>query len=475
MASTSQISAELIEKYDGPVPRYTSYPTALQFHDGFKQSHYQKHAEHANARLLPKNLSIYVHVPFCQSMCYFCGCNKIITQASNNRVENYLERLIAEIGMRAPLFSDDRLVTQIHFGGGTPNFLSNEQLAQILQQIATHFHLDIPSNLELSIEIDPRTINSAGIEQLASLGFSRFSIGVQDFSNEVQLAVNRVQDEEETLAAISTAMRLSDSVNVDLITGLPKQTLNSFSETLDRVIETGVTRVAAYNFAYLPQQIKAQRLINEADLPSPAERLELTALVARKLTEAGYRHIGMDHYALPTDSLSLALENNTLQRNFQGYTTHKDTDLVGLGASSISKFDSAYAQNHTQLSDYNQAIDEGRLPIAKGVELNDDDRVCAAIIQQIMCRQEVDLEQPVGRFLDRVNNLTLRKYFRNEIENLSQFEDDGLLKFTDHGFSLTPLGRYFMRPIAATFDRYQQSELSFSHSKKQVVSFSKAL
>lgn len=431
------------------------------------------HAQASNNMLIPKDLSLYVHVPFCHSLCYFCGCNKVITQPGNEKVARYLESLYTEISQRAQLFNSNRLVSQIHFGGGTPNFLSTDQIFDILSQIAIQFHLELPKNLEISIELDPREISADELSQLAAMGVNRFSIGIQDFTPEVQQAVNRVQDETQTLELIRTAMQLSDSVNVDLITGLPKQSLESFADTLDKVIELGVTRIATYQFAYLPARIKAQRMLDASALPDNQLRQSLAELARQRLLAAGYIHIGMDHYALPEDSLSKALQNNTLHRNFQGYTTQKDTDLIGFGASAISKLDSAFAQNHTQLSDYSRALMEDSLPIAKGIALSQDDQIRSEVIQQIMCRSEVNLEQTLDRFLNNASALTLREYLRDDLTRLKPFYQDGLLEQSNEGFRLTDQGRYFMRPIAAVFDRYYTN--SPTSDVNQVLPFSRAV
>lgn len=467
------IGAKLANKYDVLAPRYTSYPTAPQFHTSFGENEYAQHVQTSNASLLPQDLSIYIHVPFCHSLCYFCGCNKVVTQTDNSKVTEYLDRLFHEITLRAGLFDDDRLVTQIHFGGGTPNFLSVEQLEDILDHIAMQFHLDLPNNLEIGIELDPRSIQPKEIEQLGRLGFNRFSIGVQDFSPEVQKAINREQDEEDTLAAIATAMNVGRSVNVDLITGLPKQTPEAFEQTLNKVIETGVTRIAVYNFAYLPERIKPQRMIPKSSLPDVKTRLELSRLTNRTLLNAGYQHIGMDHYALPLDSLAIAQKNNSLQRNFQGYTTHKNTDLIGIGASAISTFDTSYSQNATELSIYNEMISANTLPIVKGISLSEDDRIRAEVIQQIMCRKSVDLSTSISHVIDRSSQLTLKNYLKTELSQLDRFIYDGLLVPNDNGFDITDQGRYFMRPIAAVFDRYLNTSLK--GPDEQVLPFSRTL
>ncbi|MFT5137566.1 MAG: oxygen-independent coproporphyrinogen-3 oxidase [Arenicella sp.] len=467
------IGAKLIDKYDVLAPRYTSYPTAPQFQASFGEHEYRQHVQTSNASLLPQDLSIYLHVPFCHSLCYFCGCNKVVTQTNNCKVSEYLESLFHEITLRAGLFADDRLVTQIHFGGGTPNFLSVEQLEDILDHIAMQFHLDLPSNLEISIEIDPRSIEPKEIEHLGQLGFNRFSIGIQDFSSAVQKAINREQDEDETLAAVAAAMTVGRSVNVDLITGLPKQTLETFEQTLNKVIDTGVTRIAVYNFAYLPERIKPQRMIPKSSLPDVKTRLELASLTTRTLLKAGYQHIGMDHYALPTDSLAIAQQNNSLQRNFQGYTTHKNTDLIGIGTSAISTFDTSYSQNAAELSVYNEMVSENNLPIVKGISLNEDDRIRANVIQQIMCRKSVDLSTSISHIIDRKSDLTLRNYLKAELSQLDRFIHDGLVIPTDTGFDITEQGRYFMRPIAAIFDRYLNKSLQ--EPSDQVLPFSRTV
>ena len=458
MIQVRHIEPDLIRKYDCLAPRYTSYPTAPQFDSSFGEKHYCEHAETSNASLLPRDLSIYVHIPFCHSLCYFCGCNKVITQANNKKVNEYLESLMTEIAMRGKLFNDGRLVTQIHFGGGTPNFLSIGQLTEILDEIASHFHLDLPNNLDISIEIDPRAIATGDISNLAKIGFTRFSIGIQDFSPQVQKAINREQAEADSLASIAEAMSVSASVNVDLITGLPLQTPESFSATLEKVIDTGVTRIAAYNFAYLPERIKAQRKIDEKSLPDPELRLQIANTAREELLTAGYRHIGMDHFALADDSLAQAQLDGSLQRNFQGYSTHRDTDLIGIGASAISKFDTAFSQNSTVLSTYNELISNKSLPIVRGLSLTSDDRLRASLIQQIMCLTEVDLTHKINRYVERNSERTLRQYFEHELNCMGEFISDQLIIPTDIGFDITEEGRYFMRQIAAVFDIYLNSE-----------------
>ena len=472
MSQFITIPEQLIKKYDSVSPRYTSYPPAPYFRDDFTQRDYSELSAESNQTLLPRDLSVYVHIPFCHSLCYFCACNKVITQPNNSKANNYFVALLKEIELRSRLFDDDRRVKQIHFGGGTPNFFSSEQLSEILDCIATHFHLDLPARLEIGIEIDPRYANAQSILDLADIGFNRFSIGVQDFSEEVQHAVNRVQSKPATLDTIAAALSVSKSVNVDLITGLPKQTSASFKQTLDSIINSGVSRIAAYSFAYLPERIKAQKMIDQEALPDDAARLHLNQTTREILCAAEYQHIGMDHYALEHDDLALALTNDTLQRNFQGYTTHAGTDLVGVGLSAISHFQNGYAQNVSELSAYQQRIKELELPIAKGIKLNHDDRLRAAMIQQIMCRSEIDLEQKTSRYIETTSRQTLQHYFAKELAKLQPLIDDGLLSSVDSRLEISPLGRYFMRQIATTFDNCADIHTPNAH---KIVQFSRTL
>ncbi len=462
----------LINKYDSNLPRYTSYPTALQFHDKFGENSYRQHALASNHSLLPKPLSIYIHVPFCHSLCYFCGCNKLVTQQKGANVESYLDALRLEIQTRARLFDGDRLVQQIHFGGGTPNFLSSSQLSQILSEIAQNFHLDLPSKLEVGIEIDPRYIAPEAISDLFDSGFNRYSIGVQDFSPSVQKAINRLQDEKATVAVIEAAVATGASVNVDLITGLPKQSLASIEQTVNKVADCGVTRIAAYSFAYLPERIKAQKLIDPKDLPNGQLRLDLTKKVNEVLIQRGYRHIGLDHYTKSTDSLYKALLDGTLQRNFQGYTTHAKTDLVGFGVSAISSFDDAFCQNVGTVSDYKRLIGNEKIPVAKGISLNADDQLRAWVIQQLMCQGRLDLSLVADSVVAGLDETPLLAYFSKELTRLTGFVNDGILELSARHLQLTELGRYFMRPVAACFDTYLHDA---KNTYKNIKQFSRAI
>jgi oxygen-independent coproporphyrinogen-3 oxidase len=470
-----RIKNSLIEKYDVYAPRYTSYPTAPHFHNEYTDIEYGKHLKESNETLLPHDLSIYIHIPFCHSLCYFCGCNKIITQSSNDKVDSYIESLLIEIETKSKFFDNDRMVTQIHFGGGTPNFITNQRLAEIIEKISSHFHLNVPSKLEIAIEVDPRVIAPIDIQTLSKIGFNRFSIGVQDFSKPVQLAVNRVQSEVKTLEIIQAACGVSDSVNVDLITGLPKQSIDTFSQTLEKIIDSGATRIAAYNFAYLPEQIKSQRLIDETLLPSIAKQLELIQLTREMLIAANFEHIGMDHFAAQGDTLAVAYQDGTLQRNFQGYTTHKNTDLVGFGLGAISHFKNAYAKNTDSLSNYQSLIESGVLPIRSGYTLNDDDILRAQLIQQTMCQSQIDMTQPLNHNINSNDSRNLMEYFEYELRQLQPYIDDKLVVPTKSGFNISEQGNFFRRQIASTFDSFFTNDPASKNNCGKVVRFSKMI
>ena len=483
------ISSHLFEQYFASIPRYTSYPTAPHFNESFKTSDYIEAAKRSNQTLLPRDLSIYVHIPFCHSLCSFCGCHKVICRTNHPKVDAYCAALAKELALRAQLFDADRTVTQVHLGGGTPNFLSTHQLGALLEQIAVNFHMSLSPNPEVSIELDPRVITVQGVRALANLGFNRFSVGVQDFSNEVQVAINRVQDERDTLAVIEAALQVGHSVNVDLITGLPHQSVASFEHTLDKVITCGVTRLAVYSFAYLPERIKAQRLIKQSHLPDLDTRIRMVLMTQEKLEQAGFVHIGLDHYAKSSDSLALAKANGTLQRNFQGYTTHARTDLIGLGVSAISQFNDCYAQNTTQLSGYQTQLEDGQLPIRKGFALNAEDLVRAHMIEQVMCGNTIDLSQRVLTLTDGMSkpasiDHTLGDYLHQELVNLKRMMNDELIQLKQDKLLINPLGGHFRRQIAAHFDAYltPSPALCSNHvpnpsstNSKNVIKFSSAL
>lgn len=440
---------ELIGRYDVNGPRYTSYPTVPQFQSAFDESIYREHVAASNDDLIAAPLSLYVHLPFCRSLCYFCGCNKKVTQHDKHGVA-YLERLRREIAAQGGLFDADREVQQLHLGGGTPTFMDDAQLGQIVADIAATFTLSDEPSREFSIEIDPRTVDAGRVEALAEIGFNRISLGVQDFDPVVQQAVNRVQPPELTLDLVDAARRVGfESLSFDLIYGLPLQTLKSFDATLARVVETRPDRMAIYSYAHLPQVFRAQRLIRESDLPAPEIKLQLLELAVERLSEAGYVYIGMDHFALPEDELCEAQRNGTLHRNFQGYSTHAECDLVGLGVSAIGKVRDCYVQNLKLLPQWSEALDAGRLPIWRGMELTAEDRLRHEVIQGIMCHGRLDFN-----YFDLAYGIDFTEFFAFELQGLKQLEEDGLVQLCEEGLEVTPKGRLLLRAIAMPFDQY---------------------
>ncbi|KGM55584.1 coproporphyrinogen III oxidase [Lysobacter daejeonensis GH1-9] len=443
--------ADLLRRYDRPGPRYTSYPTAPQFNANFGESQLRDAAALSNGDPIPRRLSLYVHVPFCMSPCFYCGCNRIITR-DLARGAAYLARLYREIEMIAGLFDRDREVIQLHFGGGTPNFLSPAQLQETVDVLRNNFRFSEARDRDISIELDPRFIKPQDVAELAAAGFNRASLGVQDFDPAVQEAVNRIQSVEETVAIINACrdhgMR---SVNVDLIYGLPKQNLAGFERTLDTVVQARPSRLAVYSYAHLPEMFKPQRQLNAEDLPSAELKLDLLRLAIEKLTAAGYDYIGMDHFALPDDELSLAQQRGGLHRNFMGYTTHADSDLVGLGVSAISHIGDSFSQNPRDLPSWQIALDEGRLPVWRGMRLSEDDLLRADLIQCLMCQGEIPI-----RSLERRYDIDFREYFADAYERLRPLVDDGLVRIEADRIRATPSGRLLLRIIAMCFDRYLQ-------------------
>ncbi len=437
------------EKYQVTGPRYTSYPSANRFHGGFNADAWTKAARATNSDLIPAPLSLYLHVPFCPSPCFFCACTRIITRDPGMaaRYAGYLRR---EIEMQGELFDADRIVKQLHFGGGTPSTLGPAGIAGVMAALRAHFNLDDGPQREFGIELDPRHADDALLDALHDLGFNRVSLGVQDFDPKVQAAVNRLQDAEATLALLDDARaRGFQAINVDLICGLPHQTLSGFGATIDQVVAHRPDRIALYSYAHLPELFKAQRQIRTADLPKLNEKLQLLRLADDTLAAAGYVMIGMDHYALPTDPLAGGLADGTLQRNFQGYSTHAYCDMVGLGISGISMLDECYAQNHRALPEYYAAIDSGELPVARGLELTHDDRLRRELIQTLMCTGRVEFAA-----LDARYDILSADYFANELVQLQALAADGLVALDDEGFKLLPAGRPVMRVVAMVFDAY---------------------
>jgi oxygen-independent coproporphyrinogen III oxidase len=443
------IDPGLLRRYDKPGPRYTSYPTAPQFRAGFGEAQLRAAAAASNGDPIPRGISLYVHVPYCTSPCFYCGCNRIITR-DKGRSEPYLARLYREIALGASLFDRDREVVQAHFGGGTPNFLSPAQLHDAVDCLRRHFHFAPAHAIDLSIELDPRGLAPADLAALAAIGFNRASLGVQDFDPEVQRAVNRIQGIAETAAVVQAARDAGmRSINIDLIYGLPKQTQDGFARTLDTVLAMRPDRLAVYGYAHLPQMFKGQRRIDDADLPTAAAKLDLLRLAIAKLGEAGYRYIGMDHFALPGDELARAQANGDLHRNFMGYTTRADSDLLGLGVSAISHIGDTYSQNPRELHEWEAAIDGGRLPVCRGMRLSADEALRADLIQRLMCQGAIDIAA-----LEDRHGIHFLEYFEPDLLRLVPLAADGLVEISETHIRATPPGRLLLRSIAACFDAY---------------------
>jgi oxygen-independent coproporphyrinogen-3 oxidase len=449
------LDAELLNRYDRPGPRYTSYPAAPQFTTQFGLDELREHATRSNQLSGLRPLSLYVHVPFCFSPCFYCGCTRLITRDTAKGVR-YVEQLLHEIALVAPLFDRERQVVQLHLGGGTPNFLSAETLAWLIEGLGEAFTLSRAPDRDFSIELDPRTAPPEYAAALARIGFNRVSLGVQDFDPEVQRAVNRLQSTEQTLDLID-ACRDSGfrSVNVDLIYGLPRQTAAAFRRTLRMVMSARPDRLAVYGYAHLPGLFKAQGRIDRGSLPSAAERLELLRLAIDELSAGGYRYIGMDHFALPDDELVRAQEAGELQRNFMGYTTHAGCDLIGLGVSAISHIGESFSQNFRELKKWETALAAGRLPLWRGLALSADDRVRAAVISQLMCQGVIEVRALEARF-----GIDFNAYFAESLVRLRMHAADGLIVMTDDRITVTGTGRLLLRSIAMCFDAYQNAAVA---------------
>ncbi len=443
----------LIARYDVAGPRYTSYPTAPQFHERFDEAALREVIRDSNEDLIPRPLSLYVHVPFCMSPCFYCGCNRIITR-DIGKADQYLGYLEREIGMLAPLIDHDRPVQQLHFGGGTPNFLDLPRMRGLLETLARNFHFSSAPEREYGIEIDPRFADGDYVRGLGELGLNRISVGIQDFDPAVQKAVNRIQSVEQTRAVLETAREAGfASASVDLIYGLPRQSVAGFGRTLDEVIALAPDRVAVYGYAHLPQLFKPQRQIHAEELPDAATRLALFACALERLGEAGYVYIGMDHFARADDELTRAWREHTLQRNFQGYSTHRECDIVGLGVSAIGRIGDSYSQNARDLPGYYGALDAGRLPIARGLLLDADDLARRELIGALMCHGEVDKRAFGGR-----HRLDFDEYFAAGLARLEALADDGLVERQPERIRVTGNGRLLLRNIAMCFDAYLERD-----------------
>ena len=454
MSITKSFPSELITKYGLAGPRYTSYPTALQFHEGYDAEAYRRHIRSSNDDLIPRPLSLYVHLPFCKELCYYCACNKKVTR-NTQLAAVYLQHLQKEIEMQGKLFDRDRQVIQLHFGGGTPTYYDDSQLGQIVEQLSANFLLSRSDSREFSIEIDPRTVDEDRVAHLADIGFNRVSMGIQDFDPAVQKAVNRVQDEAKTLRLIEAARESGfNSVSVDLIYGLPLQTAKSFEKTIDSVLTVRPDRLSVYNYAHLPHLFRAQRMISSEEVPVPEVRLQLLASTISKLVDAGYVYIGMDHFALPDDELSIAMEEGTLQRNFQGYSTCRETDLVGMGVSAIGKVGNSFVQNAKDIRDWQAVIESNDLPVWRGLSLSGEDRLRRGVISAIMCQGFVRF----GEF-ERKFGIDFNNHFALELASLKPLEDDGLIELSEDTIEVTPTGLLLLRVIAMKFDEYLIKDL----------------
>jgi oxygen-independent coproporphyrinogen III oxidase len=451
----------LVERYGGRGPRYTSYPTALQFDEHFTEADYTEHAR--RSCLSERPLSLYVHIPFCNTLCYYCACNKIVTRNAD-RVAKYMRHLDQEIDLQSALFDRHRQVEQLHFGGGTPTYLNELQLRLLMAHLRDAFNFDESDTHEFSIEVDPRTVDAGMIEILSDLGFNRLSLGIQDFDPRVQRAVNRIQSADDIAGLMSSARDNNfKSVSFDLIYGLPHQSVESFGRTLDTAIEMRPDRLAIYNYAHLPARFKGQRMINDADIPRPETKLEILHYTIDKLSDSEYVYIGMDHFALANDDLVLARKNGTLQRNFQGYSTHRECDLIALGVSAIGNIGNMYAQNTTSTGEYESLLANGHLPIKRGIKVDADDSLRAAVIAQLMCYDELTFNE-----FSSVHGIEFSDYFSVEIEKLQPLADDELVALDGGAISILPKGRLLLRSIAMVFDRYLGDESNDGRFSKAI-------
>jgi oxygen-independent coproporphyrinogen III oxidase len=446
-----------LDHYNVSCPRYTSYPTALQFKQSYTRSDYIKNALLSNNTKRP--LSLYFHIPFCDTLCYYCGCNKIATK-NKRRASDYLQYLHQEIALQAQLFDNSRKVKQLHWGGGTPTFITHQEMQDLMSLTRTYFNLYDDDSGEYAIEIDPRRITPDTIKYLRNLGFNRISIGIQDFNLKVQKAINRIQTEETTQKIVDSVRdNKFKSLSVDLIYGLPHQTISSFEETLVKIIHLDPDRISIFNFAYLPAKFPAQKRIQLLDLPSPEEKLEILNLSIHLLENAGYVYIGMDHFAKYQDELAIAQRNGTLYRNFQGYATQANCDLIGMGTTAISSIQNHYSQNVRTIEEYTNQIYSGNLAIDKGIAIDLDDQIRKAVILELICHFSLYFKSIETQF-----NINFMHYFQDELKQLDSFKKDCLLTINNSHILVTPKGRLLIRNICSVFDRYYCAKLHL-HSK----------
>ena len=447
------ITPELLTRFDVAGPRYTSYPTADRFVEAFGEAQYVSALQQRGAGSVQasKPLSLYVHLPFCESLCYYCACNKIITK-HHDRTGPYLRYLSREVDLHVQHLGSQQVVSQLHLGGGTPTFLSDGELGELMAMLQRNFSF-VPGG-EYSIEIDPRTIDATRLGTLKRLGFNRLSFGVQDFDPLVQKAVHRVQPAEQVFALVAAAREIGfDSINVDLIYGLPQQTPESFDRTLAQVVELRPDRIALYGYAHLPERFKPQRRINAGDLPQAGGKVAMLARSLAAFEQAGYVYIGMDHFALPQDALAVAKRQGRLHRNFQGYSTQPDADLIALGVSAIGKVGATYSQNAKDLIEYQDRLDHGQLPVVRGLAVTRDDLLRRAVIMSLMCQGRVQFES-----IELSHLIDFKSYFAGELGRLSAMQDDGLVELTDSAIEVTAMGWFFVRGVAMVFDKYLQAD-----------------
>ena len=457
----SVITPQLLTRFDVPGPRYTSYPTADRFVEAFGEADYVQALQQRHSGTLGKQppLSLYVHIPFCESLCYYCACNKIITQ-HKERAAQYLRYLRKEVEMHTRHLGRGQAVSQLHLGGGTPTFMSDEELRQLMAMLREHFKF-VPGG-EYSVEVDPRTVNEARLAVLAELGFNRLSFGVQDFDPEVQKAVHRIQPADQVFALVEASRRLGfESVNVDLIYGLPLQTPESFDRTLAQVKRLRPNRIALYAYAHLPERFKPQRRIHEGDLPPAAAKVAMLSRSLDALTDAGYVYIGMDHFALPDDALAVAKRQGRLHRNFQGYSTQADCDLIALGVSSIGRIGATYSQNAKTMEAYVDLLDQGHLPVVRGLALMRDDLIRRSVIMALMCQGQLQYESINLAWL-----IDFKTLFARELIQLEAMQEQGLVRLSESGIQVTAMGWFFVRGVAMVFDRYVQADLNRSRFSK---------
>ncbi len=449
---------DLIKKYDKSGPRYTSYPTAIQFTEDFSEEDYLQQVKLSNDR--NTSLSLYFHIPFCDTICYYCGCNKIVTK-NRNHAQPYLDAVYKELALQGSLFKATRIVKQLHWGGGTPTFISHSQMSELMQETRKYFTLLDDDSGEYSIELDPREVTPESVTLLRKLGFNRISLGVQDFNPKVQQAVNRIQSYKETRDVIVAARKNQfHSISLDLIYGLPLQTVQSFNETVDKVLELEPDRLSVFNYAHLPEMFKTQRQINSVDLPSAEDKLAILQNVTNKLIDAGYEYIGMDHFAKPTDELAIAQKQRKLYRNFQGYSTNSDCDLVALGITSIGKVADSYSQNIKTIKDYSEVVAAGKLPLFRGVKLTEDDVLRREVINQLICHFELDFKDIETRF-----KINFSEYFSAELAHIKIMQADSLLELSDEKILVLPEGKMLIRNICMVFDVYLKENKTQRFSK----------